>query len=95
MENKEWNGTLTTCQDGSKREISQASLKCNREGQWLFALHLFIYLFFTSCILLALSEDYSVRVIFHSPGIKSPAQVKLGQHKMKTFSNEMVSSVVS
>lgn len=43
MENKEWNGTLTTCQDGSKWEISQASLKCNREGQWLFALYLFIY----------------------------------------------------
>ena len=56
---------------------------------------LFIYLFFTSCILLALSEDYSVRVVFHSPGIKSPAQVKLGQDKMKTFLNEMVSSVVS
>ena len=56
---------------------------------------LFIYLFITSCILLALSEDYSVRVVFHSPGIKSPAQVKLGQDKMKTFLNEMVSSVVS
>lgn len=57
---------------------------------------LFIYLFiFTSCILLALSEEYSVRVVFHSPGIKSPAQVKLGQDKMKTFLNEMVSSVVS
>ena len=43
MENKEWNGTLTTCQDGSKWEISQSSLKWNREGQWLFALDLFIY----------------------------------------------------
>ena len=58
-------------------------------------IYLFIYLCFTSCILLALSEDYSVRVVFHSPGIKSPAQVKLGQDKMKTFLNEMVSSVVS
>ena len=95
MENKEWNGTLTTCQDGSKWEISQSSLKWNREGQWVFALDWLIYLFFTSCILLALSEDYSVRVVFHSPGIKSPAQVKLGQDKMKTFLNEMVSSVVS
>ena len=44
MENKEWNGTLTTCQDGSKWEISQASLKCNREGQWLFALYLLLFI---------------------------------------------------
>ena len=84
-------------------EVSEKFLKLlsnvieRGNGYLLFIYYylLFIYLFFTSCILLALSEDYSVRVVFHSPGIKSPAQVKLGQDKMKTFLNEMVSSVVS
>ena len=81
-------------------EVSEKFLRLlsnviERGNCYLLFIYLFIYLFFTSCILLALSEDYSVRVVFHSPGIKSPAQVKLGQDKMKTFLNEMVSSVVS
>ena len=81
-------------------EVSEKFLRLlsnviERGNGYLLFIYLFIYLFFTSCILLALSEDYSVGVVFHSPGIKSPAQVKLGQDKMKTFLNEMVSSVVS